>query len=152
MISVDDVAAYILQKQGPMSSMKLQKLLYYSQAWSLVWDERPLFGEPVEAWIGGPVIRSIYDSHKGQFIVSAWSEGDSSKLDESARETVDAVLDTYGAMTAQQLSDLTHGETPWITAREGTQPNERGNIRITDAMMHEYYSGLPKDVTLAKQA
>ena len=40
-IQVFDVAAYILQKTGSMTTMKLQKLVYYSQAWSLVWDEKP---------------------------------------------------------------------------------------------------------------
>lgn len=36
MASVFDVAAYVLEKMGPMSAMKLQKLVYYSQAWALV--------------------------------------------------------------------------------------------------------------------
>jgi len=49
-LSVHDVAAYILKKQGEMSAMKLQKLVYYSQAWSLVWDEKPLFRAQIEAW------------------------------------------------------------------------------------------------------
>ena len=43
MRSVYDVAAYILQKSGELTTWKLQKLVYYSQAWSLVWDERALF-------------------------------------------------------------------------------------------------------------
>ena len=42
-VSVHDVAAYILQKHGPMTTMKLQKLVYYAQAWGLVWDDCPLF-------------------------------------------------------------------------------------------------------------
>ncbi|MDY6802276.1 MAG: DUF4065 domain-containing protein, partial [Cyanobacteriota bacterium] len=56
MVKVMDVAAYILKKLGPLSAMKLHKLLYYSQAWSLVWDEQPLFSERIEAWANGPVI------------------------------------------------------------------------------------------------
>lgn len=43
MANVLDVAAYVLAKRGPMTAMKLQKLVYYSQAWHLVWDEEPLF-------------------------------------------------------------------------------------------------------------
>ena len=46
-----DVAAYILQEQGPTPALKLQKLVYYSQAWSLVWDDKPLFEEEIEAWM-----------------------------------------------------------------------------------------------------
>ena len=39
MASVFDVAKYILEKQHPMTTMKLEKLVYYSQTWSVVWDE-----------------------------------------------------------------------------------------------------------------
>ena len=55
-VSVLDVAAYILKKLGSMTTMKLQKLVYYSQAWSLVWDEQSLFIESIEAWANGPVV------------------------------------------------------------------------------------------------
>ena len=58
-VSVFDVAAYILDKLGPISTIKLQKLVYYCQAWSLVWDEEPLFSERIEAWVNGPVVREL---------------------------------------------------------------------------------------------
>ena len=32
-VSAVDVAAYILDQKGPMTAMKLQKLVYYGQAW-----------------------------------------------------------------------------------------------------------------------
>lgn len=50
-----DVAKYILSKTGTIPAMKLQKLVYYSQAWALVWDEKPLFTAPIQAWANGPV-------------------------------------------------------------------------------------------------
>ncbi|CUP62134.1 Uncharacterized phage-associated protein [Anaerostipes hadrus] len=43
MANVFDAAKYILERLGEMSTMKLQKLCYYAQAWSLVWDDVPLF-------------------------------------------------------------------------------------------------------------
>ena len=45
MNSVFDIAQYILSATGEMTTMKLQKLVYYCQAWSLVWDEEPIFNE-----------------------------------------------------------------------------------------------------------
>ena len=66
-VSVLDVAAYILDKRGKMSTWKLQKLCYYAQAWSLVWDEEPLFEENIEAWANGPVVPRLYRKHQGQF-------------------------------------------------------------------------------------
>lgn len=144
MASAHDVAAYILQRRGNMSAMKLQKLVYYCQAWSLVWDERPLFGEPIEAWANGPVVRELYDVHRGRFDVRDWPQGDPSKLDTDARDTVDAVLGFYAHHSPQWLSDLTHRERPWCDARKGLQDGERGNRIITLEAMADYYANLPE--------
>ena len=68
MANVNDVARYILERQGEnLSTMKLQKLVYYAQAWSLVWDEKPLFSSRFEAWANGPVCRELYNQHRGHF-------------------------------------------------------------------------------------
>lgn len=143
MASVHDVAGYILRKQGSLTAMKLQKLVYYSQAWSLVWEERPLFEERIEAWANGPVVPALYMAHGGRFIVDASAATrDGSVLDVKAIETIDAVLDYYGPHTAQWLSDLTHAEAPWRDARRGLAPGERGHEEITLASMAEYYGGL----------
>jgi uncharacterized phage-associated protein len=140
---VHDVAAYILSKHGPMSAMKLQKLLYYSQAWGLVWDEKPLFDARVEAWANGPVVPEIYQRHRGIFMLGkSWSKGDPEALDQDERETVTAVLDYYGDKSSLWLSNLTHREDPWLHARTGLAPGERGNQEITHAAMEEYYGGL----------
>jgi len=65
MANVFDVARYILKHTGPVTAWKLQKLVYYSQAWSLVWDVRPLFPERIEAWANGPVCPELYAQHRG---------------------------------------------------------------------------------------
>ena len=140
--TVHDVAAYILAKRGTMPAMKLQKLVHYSQAWSLVWDERAMFPEDIEAWANGPVVRELYEHHRGLFSVSSWSKGNPDALDAVAKETVDAVLLTYGDKTSQWLSNLTHQEDPWRDARVGLGPNDRSYAPISHAAMHEYYSSL----------
>ena len=139
-----DVAAYILEKQGRMTTWKLQKLCYYSQAWSLVWDEEPLFEEHIEAWAGGPVIRALYEWHKGEYFVTKASKGDPTKLDKDQSETVDAILAYYGDKSGPQLADLTHQELPWRQARldAGLLFGERGNAEITLDSMAEFYTGL----------
>jgi uncharacterized phage-associated protein len=60
-VSVLDIAEFILLKLGPMPSMKLQKLVYYCQAWSLVWDDRALFKEKIRAKNNGPVCPILYE-------------------------------------------------------------------------------------------
>jgi uncharacterized phage-associated protein len=141
-LSVHDVAAYILKKQGEMSAMKLQKLVYYSQAWSLVWDEKPLFRAKIEAWANGPVVPLLYLKHRGQFSLKAWPDGDSTKITGAAKETIDSVLKFYGDKTGQWLSELTHNERPWRDARKGVAADERGNGEITPAALAEYYGSL----------
>ena len=73
MASVHDLAAYILKKQGPMTAMKLQKLVYYCQAWSLVWDDRPMFTARIEAWASGPVVRDLYKEHAGKYNLKSFA-------------------------------------------------------------------------------
>jgi len=144
-INVFDVAGYILEKCGPMTAMKLQKLVYYCQAWSLVWDEQCLFPEKIEAWANGPVVYELFDLHRGKFKVSSIKKGSQDKLDKIQRETILAVLKYYGNKSSQWLSDLAHMEDPWRKARQGLPDNVRGHNEITHASMMEYYGGLQED-------
>jgi len=144
MASVFDVAAYILRKQGSMTAWKLQKLVYYAQAWSLVWDQRPLFDEEIEAWANGPVCRRLYSKHRGQFIVDM-IEGDPSNLDAVATETIDSVLGYYGDKHPQWLSDLTHLEAPWNEARGDLPPGAPSRRVISLDSMAAFYESLPAD-------
>lgn len=143
--SVFDVAAYILEKQPkkcPITTWKLQKLVYYCQAWSLVWDEKPLFKEKILAWANGPVVQELYQCYRGLFKIEKSLKGSSEKLSEEQKDTIDHVLKAYGDKTAQWLSDLTHMENPWVEARKGLEPGERGGSEIELSTMHEYYSGI----------
>lgn len=142
MADVHDVAAYILQKTRVLTAMKLQKLIYYAQAWSLVWDEKPLFENRIEAWANGPVTPDLYFAHQGEFTITSEPKGDASKLSRDERETVDAVLRDYGSKTATWLSALTHEEDPWLKAREGVPDGQRSNRQITNGAMAEYYGNL----------
>ncbi len=142
MANVFDVAAYILEKNGPMTTWKLQKLVYYSQAWSLVWDDDVLFPEEIEAWANGPVVRELHNAHRREYRLSELPVGDSEALTEVQRETVDAVLEFYGDKSPQWLSDLTHMESPWQSARQGIPVGERGDSVIRKEDLAEYYGSL----------
>lgn len=146
-VSVLDVAAYILGEQGTMSTWKLQKLCYYAQAWSLVWDEELLFSERIEAWANGPVAPVLYKKHRGRFYVSVIPGGDAEKLNRDQRETVEAVLMAYGEEPGSSLRTRTHQELPWREARRRARlsPGERGNAEILPDSMAEYYGGLYDD-------
>ena len=144
MATVFDVARYILKKKGALSTVKLQKLIYYCQAWSLVWDERPLFREQIQAWANGPVVPKLFQHHKGKFTVSTsdFTSADCRNLTSSQKDTINSVLNHYGDKTSQWLVDLTHLEDPWRNARGKCRCGEPSNSVISYGSMMEYYSGL----------
>ncbi|XZN98931.1 MAG: Panacea domain-containing protein [Microcoleus sp.] len=140
-----DVAKYILTKTGEMTAMKLQKLVYYSQAWSLVWDESPLFEEDIQAWANGPVVQVLYSDHRGQFKVNEDTfagDGNVDALTPNQQDSIDKVLEALQDKSGQWLSELTHMESPWKDARGDLKPTERGDNVIPLAAIHEYYSSL----------
>ena len=142
MATVFDVAQCILQKQGTMTTMKLQKLVYYCQAWAVVWDGKPLFDEKIEAWASGPVVPDLYQAHKGKYQISTLVKGNAGDFGKEEKETIAAVLDFYGEKSAQWLSDLSHKEDPWKLAREGIPDGQNCENEITLSSLEEYYGSL----------
>lgn len=143
MANVFDTAKYILEKSGPMSTMKLQKLCYYSQAWALVWDDAPLFDEDFQAWANGPVCPELFNKTHGQFSVNASDEtGGEGDLSDNQKDTIEKVLEYYGKHDAQWLSQLTHLEEPWNNARKGVPSGAGCNNVISKESMAMYYGGL----------
>lgn len=143
MATVFDVAAYIIEKQTHVTSVKLQKLVYYSQAWSLVWDDEPLFDEEVQAWANGPVVYELFDYYRGNFGISQKPKyGDSNRVSDAGKDTINVVLTTYGHLSASQLSFLTHSEAPWRDARGNLADTERSQAVIGLAAMQTFYSTL----------
>lgn len=144
MASVFDVAKYVLLKLGAMTTMKLQKEVYYCQAWSLGWDDKPLFDEDFEAWANGPVCPKLFQKHKGQFLVDAslFDDIPDYEFSHDEIETMDAVLAYYGDKESQWLSELTHKEEPWKMARVGVPIGVACNNIITKESMQQYYGGL----------
>lgn len=150
MAHVIDVARYILERQGGhVSTMKLQKLVYYSQAWNLVWDEKPLFKSRIEAWANGPVTRDLYGYHRGEFTANVnMFPGDSGKLTTDEKETIDTVLGAYGHLSGQQLSDLSHSERPWREAREGVADGDSSANEVSQEVMQDFYSAMQSASTI----
>lgn len=143
-VSVFDVANYILSKEGRCTSMKLHKLLYYCQAWSLVWDDVPLFPQSIEAWANGPVVRDLFALHRGKFELSPLdiTIGNPDHLSLEQKDTIDHVLAFYGNRTPQWLINQTHAERPWQISRRGLAQDERGHSEISLEDMRDYYSSL----------
>ncbi|MEX3643997.1 Panacea domain-containing protein [Mycolicibacterium porcinum] len=143
MATANDVAAYIMEQYGKtMTTMKLQKLLYYSQGWSLAWDGQPMFEDEIAAWANGPVVYSVFDNHRGKFKIGSWRHGDATTLTEDERETVNAVLGYYGKLTGQELSDMTHAERPWLEARGNLPVGAYSSQPIDLDVMQDFFGDL----------
>lgn len=139
MWSVCDIAALVLKQLGPMSAMKLQKLVYYAQAWSLALRDRPLFSEPIEAWSYGPVCPALYVLHRRSFVVRRLPQGDPGAVDAEDADFVHRVTARYARWSGDELSTMTHREQPWIDARCDVESRQPSRSVITHRTMREFY-------------
>jgi Uncharacterized phage-associated protein len=144
MLTIFDVAEHILLKQGATTAMKLQKLCYYAQAWSLAWDGKPLFDEDFQAWANGPVCPELFAAHRGKFTLTPgyFTPREMQELDNEQAETLDVVLAGYGHYEPYELSELTHSERPWRESRRGTPDGMPCDNVIEKDLMLDYYGGL----------
>lgn len=143
------VAKYFLQlgekSKIKVTNKKLQKLLYYAQAWSLALENKAIFKEPIEAWIHGPVVPQIYRQYKkfgfGQIT-------DDSLIDQAPinpyRGILDEIWRVYGKYDSDYLELLTHNEDPWIFARSEIDIKKASQVIISHEIMRTYYSSLYK--------
>lgn len=124
------------------TNKKLQKLLYYIQAWSLALNGKAIFSDDFEAWLHGPVIPSIYQKYK-QYSFNPLPEVkkfDIKKLEKKDIEFIDAVLDKYAGFDAEFLEYRTHIEDPWKIARSKSTISSI----ITKKSMRDYYRSVKK--------
>lgn len=135
---------YLNNKSGrdDFTNKKLQKLLYYSQAWNLVLKNKPLFKEDFEAWVHGPAIPVVYKKYKNCgscAIKEEVKEKDFKRLSDEEKNIIDEVWKVYGKHDANYLELLTHNETPWQKARTGCQVYEISRNIIKKDEMKKYY-------------
>lgn len=139
MSNIFDTAKYILEQCGEMSTMKLQKLCYYAQAWSLVWDDKPLFQNDFMAWRTGPVCEELFYRTREKYTVNVSDVyGGNDDLTDDQKASINIVIKHYGEHDGQWLGRLSCMERPWKIAIVDSP-----NIGIiTKDSMAIYYGGL----------
>lgn len=127
-------------------NLKLQKLLYYLQAWALGINQKRFINTSFEAWVHGPVCRSLYDRFKGtkslySFITSDDVEDNNpeTKIAPEDIDFINFILDNYAGFSGAELETMTHKEEPWIEARKGYAPMAGCNREISDETIQNYY-------------
>jgi len=150
-ISALQLSDYILKNHGPMSHLKLQKLLYYSDAYHLAFFSRQLVQESFQAWVHGPVCVEVYHALKGSSVLYsdvAFNQEHAgydpieyitNTLTTKQKELTDDVLGTLSKWKDSELEAATHREKPWLEARAGKSPSEYHDGVISKVTMMEFY-------------
>jgi uncharacterized phage-associated protein len=144
-----DVARFLIHLAAPrededidcLSHLRLHKLLYYAQGWHLAIFGRPLFGERIEAWTHGPVVKDVYPEFKayGYKAIPPSEGADPAELTDEARELVRGVWHEYGRYSAGALRDMTRGESPWKEARAGLAEDAASDREITPDRLQSFF-------------
>ena len=126
-----DVAKWILsaaKSQGiVMTHMKLQKLLYYAQAYALGMSGQPLFVDEIQAWKHGPVIPTVYRAYS-KYERAPIQDIEDTPIPDDEVALIHSLIFDKGRLTASDLRKFTHEEAPWKDAWEkwegcGPMPN-----------------------------
>lgn len=147
MDNIFDVAEFVIEhstkEDKELSTMRLHKLLYYCQAWHIVFEGEEMFSDPFHAWASGPIAPTIMDKHKGVFSVSpGFFQGCAQRVSYKAQTTIEAVLQAYGLLSGIQLCTVSVRESPWQNARRksGAIPGYATDILVSIEDMEKFYS------------
>ncbi len=139
MATAKDVAEYILyldsqQEETDITNLKLQKLMYYVQGFSLVIFGERLIDARMEAWTHGPVFPETYHEYKtnGSKVIEFEEHNSFSGLTEIQKSLIDEVYGIYGQYSGWTLREMTHQESPWIK-------NEKFALEISDDDLIEFF-------------
>ena len=136
-------------ESDPLTHFRLQKLLYYAQAWSLVLRETELFQEEICAWKNGPVVEEVYRKLPDGRCAACVPEDafDSAPdLDPEDAAFLKSFWETYSGYSASRLYRMTHSETPWLKSRKD-RPTQNAPIAVED--IEEYFSRQTVPASLA---
>lgn len=151
MLSINTIADYFLalanESQELITNMKLNKLVFYTQAWHLAIFKKPIIEEDFEAWVHGPVLPTLYQKYRGftfQPIIKNKIDLKKikSKFNPELKKLMSDIVEVYFPKTAYELEQLTHSEDPWKNARKGLEPDALSTNIITKESIQSYYSGL----------
>jgi uncharacterized phage-associated protein len=147
-ISAVDVAYWFInnvdRSEGDtISHLKVQKLVYYAQAWHLAIFSKPIFTEELRAWTHGPVSTAVYHEFKDHGASDIPPNPERvAKFSGESKRILNEVWAVYGHLSGLRLRDLTHSEAPWIEARGNKGPGEESKTAISKQVMLEFYKEL----------
>ena len=116
------VADYFLLKVSTgegdyIGNMKMQKLCYLAQGWSLALRGRALFDDVIEAWALGPTIPVLFRRFKRYrwhpLDTNRRKKGILEELEVEEKDLLDWIWEEYAHRPTRRLMDLVHEQAPW---------------------------------------
>lgn len=119
----------------------LNKLCYYSKAMFLSLGKNKVISKEVEAWKNGPVFPYVYGKYRYDDLLN-----DNIKINLTNDETkvLQIINRIYGYMSADDISNQTHIESPWSNLKE--EVNKKHNPVITDKSILDEYKDYMLDL------
>ncbi|WP_157956696.1 Panacea domain-containing protein [Salinicola halimionae] len=103
--------------RNDLTPMKLLKLVYIANGWSLGLNNQPLYADEVEAWKFGPVVPALYHKvkrYRNHPIDAELPQRTRDVVSPEDQRLLDRIWDTYGQHDGLTLSSITHKPgTPW---------------------------------------
>lgn len=127
--------------------MSLIKQVVYAQSFWLALNGEELFPEEVEAWRNGPVVPQVYKAYKprrGSSITIGKSKRNM-PLASEIESFLSQVVQFFGRYSALQLSNATHNEDPWRSARGDLPRSAPSHATMPKRALRVYYAELMAD-------
>jgi uncharacterized phage-associated protein len=95
-----------------LSHLRVQKLLYYSQGWSLALRSKSIFPDRIEAWVHGPVVPSVYPhfADYGYNPIPHTKVPHPKGVSKADRDFIESVWSAYKGYSANSLREMTHSK------------------------------------------
>lgn len=123
-----------------ITPLKLQKLLYYAQAWWLANNNELLFNEKMQAWTHGPMVPSIWKEYASHGWQSILPFEDFTFPNSTIESFFNKVYEVYGKFEAKALEDLTHSEEPWQRTRGNLPLEAKCTSPMDEEFIRDYYA------------
>ena len=143
------IADYLLtesRERGELlTPLKLQKLIFYSDAWHLALYDQEITPERFQAWVHGPVAVSQYHRFKEFQWRPITADLDRPEFDERTANHLNEIIDVFGSESGTALEIMTHQERPWLQARGGIPDTEPSNAEIDKEVTKLFYRSIAAD-------
>lgn len=140
-MKVIDVAKWFINETSP-DPLKLQKLIYLAQGFSFAFNDKELFSDDMEAWVHGPVVRSVYQIYKDYKYDPINEKYEIPNIDKDDLAILEYVRDNYSQYDSKYLEKLSHSQDPWNSARDALDPDELSDKVISKYQIANYFTNL----------